>query len=95
MVMEHKPFLLLLIVLFLVLSSVFSSASVPTSRSLKSFEGGPSLHDQGEMDMKTGGELINVEEGLTEEEGGMDLDDPDYPGTGANNHHDPKSPGRS
>ena len=47
------------------------------------------------MDMKTGGELANVKEALTEEEGRMDLEDTDYPGTGANNHHDPKSPGGS
>nr|DAD47066.1 TPA_asm: hypothetical protein HUJ06_017003 [Nelumbo nucifera] len=25
----------------------------------------------------------------------MDIESNDYPGTGANNHHDPKTPGRS
>lgn len=31
-----------------------------------------------------------VVEGLVE--GRMDLESTDYPGTGANNHHDPKTP---
>lgn len=28
-------------------------------------------------------------------EGRMDMENNDYPGTGANNHHDPKTPGRA
>lgn len=38
------------------------------------------------------GELLVVEEFAVE--GRMDLESTDYPGTGANNRHDPRSPGR-
>ncbi|KAA8518348.1 hypothetical protein F0562_015769 [Nyssa sinensis] len=90
--MEHKAFLRLL-VLFLFLSFVLSTAAVPTSRSLKSIEEDPTAQDflaQGVMDMKTDGELLERQF----IEGRMDLESNDYPGTGANNHHDPKTPGR-
>lgn len=40
------------------------------------------------------GDTFEVGEGLVAE-GRMDMEEStDYPGTGANNHHDPKSPGR-
>ncbi|KAG6751962.1 hypothetical protein POTOM_044177 [Populus tomentosa] len=43
--------------------------------------------------ISTGGEmLIDAGEGYIE--GRMDLESTDYPGTGANNHHDPKTPGK-
>ena len=39
------------------------------------------------------GELSNVEEFSMQ--GRMDLENNDYPGTGANKNHDPKAPGRA
>ncbi|KAI8562688.1 hypothetical protein RHMOL_Rhmol03G0054100 [Rhododendron molle] len=90
--MEHRAVLKLL-VLFLGFSFVLSSAAVPTSRSLKSFRDDPSVQDllaEGEMDMRIDGELSEVFV-----EGRMDLEshtESDYPGTGANRNHDPKSP---
>lgn len=39
-------------------------------------------------------ELFEMGEG-TFSERRMDIESTDYPGTGANNHHDPKSPGRA
>lgn len=38
-------------------------------------------------------ETFEVGEGVIE--GRMDLQRTDYPGTGANNHHDPGTPGRA
>lgn len=38
-------------------------------------------------------ELLEFEQGYIE--GRMDIESNDYPGTGANNHHDPKTPGRA
>ncbi|PSS01686.1 Protein Rev like [Actinidia chinensis var. chinensis] len=94
--MEHKGWLPLL-VLFLGFSFVLSSVAVPTSRSLKSFLDDPLVQDllapDGEMDMGMDGELSNVEEFSMQ--GRMDLENNDYPGTGANNHHDPNAPGRA
>ncbi|KAL7225726.1 hypothetical protein ACSBR1_020980 [Camellia fascicularis] len=94
--MEHKAFLPVLLMLFLGFSLVFSSAAVPTSRSLKSFKGDPSIHDllaQGEIEMGSKGEISDVEQVFIE--GRMVIANTDYPGTGANNHHDPpKPPGR-
>ncbi|KAA8516934.1 hypothetical protein F0562_017248 [Nyssa sinensis] len=81
--MGHKSWLRLLL-LFLGFSFVLSSAS----GSLKAIEEDPSaqyLLAQGTMDMKTDRELLG---------GFIDVEDTDYPGTGANNHHDPKTPGR-
>ncbi|KAK9289827.1 hypothetical protein L1049_007987 [Liquidambar formosana] len=91
--MEQKSFLRLLI-LFLVVSYVFSAA-VCTTRNLKSINEVSSVQDslaQGEVDMRNDGEVLEVEQGYME--GRMDLESTDYPGTGANNHHDPKTPGR-
>ncbi|XAR69548.1 hypothetical protein NMG60_11001179 [Bertholletia excelsa] len=94
--MDRKAFLPLLLFLFLGFSFIISSAAVPTSRRLKSLNDAPSVQDllaQGEMDhMRKDGELAEAEELMIE--GRMDLQSNDYPGTGANNHHDPKSPGR-
>ncbi|KAJ4721347.1 putative Transmembrane protein [Melia azedarach] len=38
-------------------------------------------------------ELLGVDQAYIE--GRMDMESTDYPGTGANNHHDPKTPGRA
>ncbi|KAH7855842.1 hypothetical protein Vadar_029589 [Vaccinium darrowii] len=89
--MEHHKGILKLLVLFLGFSFVLSSAAVPASRSLKSFKDDPAVQDllaQGEMDMRIDGELS---EGYME--GRMVMESTDYPGTGANDHHDPKTPG--
>lgn len=51
---------------------------------------------QSEMQLEDGGDELFGNGG--EErfiEGRMDLENNDYPGTGANNHHDPKTPGRA
>ncbi|CAB4316381.1 unnamed protein product [Prunus armeniaca] len=39
--------------------------------------------------------LFDVGEGEGFIEGRMDMERTDYPGTGANNHHDPRTPGRA
>lgn len=39
--------------------------------------------------------LVDVGEGEGFIEGRMDMESTDYPGTGANNHHDPRTPGRA
>ncbi|CAK9156226.1 unnamed protein product [Ilex paraguariensis] len=89
--MEPKAFLRLLL-MFLGFSFVLSS-SVPSSRTLKSIKDEQFLQDfQGIMGMRGDGKAWEMEEGF--KEGRMDIESQDYPGTGANNHHDPKPPGR-
>ncbi|KAJ6693893.1 hypothetical protein OIU85_004660 [Salix viminalis] len=92
--MVHKASLVLLI---LALSSVLSSVAVPATRSLKSNEEIPSevqeLLPQDAVILTNGEMLIDVGKGYVE--GRMDLESTDYPGTGANNHHDPKTPGKA
>jgi hypothetical protein len=56
----------------------------------------PSIQDllaQDKVDMREIEETFEVGEGVIE--GRMDLERTDYPGTGANNHHDPGTPGRA
>ncbi|CAL1369779.1 unnamed protein product [Linum trigynum] len=89
----------LLLFIFLALSFVKSSIAVPTTRSLMiNLAGNPSpsvlqhgLPSQGATVMK----LSDDEEDVVITEGRMVVESLDYPGTGANNHHDPKTPGRS
>ncbi|KAJ6763237.1 PROTEIN putative-RELATED [Salix purpurea] len=92
--MVHKASLVLLI---LALSSVLSSVAVPATRSLKSNEEIPSevqeLLPQDAVILTNGEMLIDVGKGYIE--GRMDFESTDYPGTGANNHHDPKTPGKA
>ncbi|KAL8132236.1 hypothetical protein AgCh_007933 [Apium graveolens] len=77
----------LLLVMFLCLSSLLCSFSaVPTSRVLKSDEDTLALQDLQAQEVTEGGEMLVVE-------GRMDFESADYPGTGANNRHDPKTPG--
>ncbi|XP_052172365.1 uncharacterized protein LOC127788280 isoform X2 [Diospyros lotus] len=91
--MEQKGgFLLRLLVMFLVFSTVLSSAksrrlhgSFMNDSSAPDHLITPQLTKQGEMEME-----MEMGEG---EEGRMVIENRDYPGTGANNHHDPKSPG--
>ncbi|KAJ4841133.1 hypothetical protein Tsubulata_007652 [Turnera subulata] len=89
-----------LLVLFLAFSCVLSSLAVPTTRSLKlSSEENPSsqvqdVMSQDVMELSLGEEILDdATEGYIE--GRMDLESTDYPGTGANNHHDPRTPGRA
>ncbi|WOH06281.1 hypothetical protein DCAR_0625706 [Daucus carota subsp. sativus] len=89
-----RQLLLLLLAFSLLLST---TAAVPTSRSLKSIKDTSALqglHDENWLVqvMANNGELLVVEEIAME--GRMDLENTDYPGTGANNRHDPRSPGR-
>uniref|UniRef100_A0A2P2KYL1 Uncharacterized protein MANES_09G136400 n=1 Tax=Rhizophora mucronata TaxID=61149 RepID=A0A2P2KYL1_RHIMU len=94
--MVHKG-LLGLVMLFLVCSHVLSSVAVPATRSLLSNEENPSSAQdflvQDAPDLNDGDELTDVGEGISE--GRMDMESTDYPGTGANNHHDPRTPGRA
>ncbi|KAL9341963.1 hypothetical protein Peur_065288 [Populus x canadensis] len=86
-----------LLALLLALSFVLSSVAVPATRSLKSNEEIPSeVQDLLPQDavISTDGEmLIDAGEGYIERR--MDFESTDYPGTGANNHHDPKTPGKA
>ncbi|WOG98197.1 hypothetical protein DCAR_0417538 [Daucus carota subsp. sativus] len=76
----------LLLVMFLCLSSlVCSTSAVPTSRVLKSFKAIPALQDFQTQEA--------IEKEMLVVEGRMDFESADYPGTGANNRHDPKTPG--
>ncbi|KAK3446456.1 uncharacterized protein LOC104443364 isoform X2 [Eucalyptus grandis] len=92
----HKPIIAMrLLVLFLGFSCLLSSLAVPSTRSLKSSSeeddgelSVPNLLAQDEiMGMSGGGEMVFMERR-------MEMESNDYPGTGANNHHDPKTPGR-
>lgn len=48
---------------------------------------------QGAVEFRNGEEMFDtVEEFMVKER--INLETEDYPGTGANNHHDPKTPGR-
>ncbi|KAJ0013705.1 hypothetical protein Pint_20733 [Pistacia integerrima] len=98
--MELRAFLRLL-VLFLGFSYVLSSTLVTATRSLKSnYENAFSVQDllpQDAMDLSESSEQVMF--GMEQQEGDeverrMDFESTDYPGTGANNHHDPKTPGR-
>ncbi|GMN53986.1 hypothetical protein TIFTF001_023118 [Ficus carica] len=85
----RKTFLTLFL-LFLGFSRLLSSAAVPTTRSLWSVEEYSSL---GVLQKQSSLEMFGKEE---EEKKRMDLENTlDYPGTGANKNHDPKTPGTS
>ncbi|KAG6596972.1 hypothetical protein SDJN02_09627 [Cucurbita argyrosperma subsp. argyrosperma] len=94
--MGHKPLLpLTFLLLFLAFAFLISSTAVPTTRVLQSNFDDPSAQPsvfQDWRDLEISGEdsLEFVDERLSE--GRVVLENNDYPGTGANNHHDPKSP---
>ncbi|XP_057950025.1 uncharacterized protein LOC131145015 [Malania oleifera] len=95
--MEHKATLRLLL-LFMALSFILiSSAAVPTTRSLNSNIENPSVQDswaQGTaVDLRGKEKWAEVEGGYAERR--MEVETTDYPGAGANNHHDPRTPGRN
>ncbi|CAN1171977.1 hypothetical protein LINPERPRIM_LOCUS31036 [Linum perenne] len=87
----------LLLFIFLTLSFVKSSVHVPTTRSLKSNPGirRSSYVDQDEFIMSEGGGKMSEDEEkmMISVEGRMEIERMDYPGTGANSHHDPRNPG--
>ncbi|KAG8478838.1 hypothetical protein CXB51_028782 [Gossypium anomalum] len=95
--MEKKGFVRLML-LFLGFSYLLlSCAAVPTTRSLKSNKELPSsvqdLLAQGVMELSYGEEVITEGDGFNRER--MLMESTDYPGTGANKNHDPKTPGRA
>ncbi|XP_028766833.1 uncharacterized protein LOC114724615 [Neltuma alba] len=96
MVHKSPPQLLIILLGF---SLVISSVAVPASRSLLS--NGEEFSRlstqatplQGLVDLRTGEETTETGEDQVIV-GRMDLESTDYPGTGANNRHDPRTPGR-
>ncbi|MBA0590805.1 hypothetical protein Gotri_019163 [Gossypium trilobum] len=95
--MEKKGFVRLML-LFLGFSYLLlSCAAVPTTRSLKSNKELPSsvqdLLAQDVMELSDGEEVITEGDGFNGER--MLMESTDYPGTGANKNHDPKTPGRA
>ncbi|XP_057762770.1 uncharacterized protein LOC130982718 isoform X1 [Arachis stenosperma] len=94
--MIHKE----LFITLLLFSYVLSSSAVPTTRSLsptsekssiqtslEEFQGTPKSRN-------SESEMFDLAQEFMTVEGRMDLESNDYPGTGANRNHDPKTPGR-
>ncbi|GMI65023.1 hypothetical protein like AT3G47510 [Hibiscus trionum] len=95
--METKAFVRLML-LFLGFSFLLlSSTAVPTTRSLKSNKELPSsvqdLPAQDVMKLSDAEELSGEADAFNGER--LLLESTDYPGTGANKNHDPKTPGRA
>ncbi|KAL5767786.1 hypothetical protein ACOSP7_014381 [Xanthoceras sorbifolium] len=96
--MENKACLRLLL-LFLGFSYLLlSSTAVSATRNLRSNNEVPSpvqelLAQDAILEVSDSEELFGMSEN-DDIERRMDLENTDYPGTGANNHHDPKTPGR-
>ncbi|TKY62833.1 hypothetical protein E2542_SST12693 [Spatholobus suberectus] len=85
-----------LLIIFLVFAFVLSSAAVQTPRRLlpnkEKLLSTQTTSDKGAQEFRNGEEMFDmVEEFMVE--GRIDLESNDYPGTGANNRHDPKPPG--
>ncbi|CAN6587005.1 unnamed protein product [Malus baccata var. baccata] len=94
--MLQNPSLRLLLVLSLVFSYDLSSSAVPATRSLGSEEKDLSVQESlGLVDVGRGDEVFDAGEGESFIEGRMAIESEDYPGTGANNHHDPRTPGKA
>ncbi|BFG37594.1 uncharacterized protein Pyn_13058 [Prunus yedoensis var. nudiflora] len=90
--MLQNPFLRFLLLLLLLFSFLLSLTAVPTTRSLRSDDEYLTVQESlGAGDLG----LVDVGEGEGFIEGRMDMESTDYPGTGANNHHDPRTPGRA
>ncbi|KAH6809352.1 hypothetical protein C2S51_027135 [Perilla frutescens var. frutescens] len=80
MKMREKATIFLFTLLFASFSSLPSTTAVPSSRSLKS------VTDEYPSNQHLYHEIFQVKKGR------MDVELTDYSGTGANNHHDPRSP---
>ncbi|KAK7336324.1 hypothetical protein VNO77_16861 [Canavalia gladiata] len=94
--MKFKSPLQFLIIL-LIFSFVLSCSHVQTTRSLLPNREKISTQTtsiEGAENYKNGEEMFDMVEELMVE-GRIDLESNDYPGTGANNRHDPKTPGRA
>ncbi|XWS64922.1 hypothetical protein CRYUN_Cryun05aG0045800 [Craigia yunnanensis] len=96
--METKAFVRLML-LFLGFSYLlFSGAAVPTTRSLKSDKellassSAQDLLAQDVIKLSEAEELFGEGDQFNEER--ILMESTDYPGTGANKNHDPKTPGR-
>ncbi|XP_016200854.1 uncharacterized protein LOC107642038 [Arachis ipaensis] len=101
--MIHKAPLLQLFITLLLLSYVLSSSAVPTTRSLSPTSEKSSIQTSLEEFQVQGttpesrnseSEMFDLAQEFMTVEGRMDLESNDYPGTGANRNHDPKTPGR-
>ncbi|KAK7290690.1 hypothetical protein RIF29_05287 [Crotalaria pallida] len=95
--MLHKAPLQLLIIILLIISFVLSSSANSSRRSLlqkkdKSTSQATPVEDVSEL--KNGEKMFDISEEFMVE-GRMDFERNDYPGAGANNRHDPKTPGRA
>ncbi|KAK3165776.1 hypothetical protein QOZ80_1AG0037540 [Eleusine coracana subsp. coracana] len=98
MMMEHaskrKPLLAILVIACLLLPLV---SSAPLSRSLSLRKNQPSGNNALELEVHAQGVLVGADQGEPnhgEVVARMDIEVNDYPGSGANNRHEPRSPGR-
>ncbi|PON92625.1 hypothetical protein TorRG33x02_114850 [Trema orientale] len=97
-----------LLTLLLLLLFLGFSYAIPTTRSFWQYSSSLAVHNkvavkQNWLDLRNGKEVFGEEENENENEdenegiliqGRMDLESTmDYPGTGANKNHDPKTPG--
>ncbi|BAT84999.1 uncharacterized protein LOC124825824 [Vigna umbellata] len=91
--MNPKSPMQLLLILLLALSFVMSSAAVQTRRFLPNKENlsAQISSDKGVEELRSGEDLFDLAEEFMERR--IDFENNDYPGTGANNRHDPKTPG--
>ncbi|KAL2320533.1 hypothetical protein Fmac_029502 [Flemingia macrophylla] len=89
--MKSKSPLYQLLITLLLFLFLLSSAALQTPRRLLSNTEKPSTQTTSEHEGAE--EFRNGEEMFGMVEGRMDLESEDYPGTGANNRHDPKTPG--
>ncbi|KAG9458524.1 hypothetical protein H6P81_003032 [Aristolochia fimbriata] len=88
--MEHRQLLALLII-FMGFSHLVSVRAVPASRSFVLLGNRDPLGEI--LDQMSTEEAMLLEEDFVR--GRMDIESTDYPGSGANNRHDPKTPGRN
>ncbi|KAF5804328.1 hypothetical protein HanRHA438_Chr05g0205451 [Helianthus annuus] len=78
-------------ILLLILGFIFSS-STDASRDSQWMVSLPEIHFQNKIDPTNDKENMGYVESTTRR---LDLENMDYGGTGANDRHDPKSPGRA
>ncbi|XP_068657819.1 uncharacterized protein [Aristolochia californica] len=87
--MEQRR-LLALLIMFMGFSHLISVRAVPISRGFVSENQDPSVEILEQMNDE---EVMPLEEDFVH--GRMEIESTDYPGSGANNRHDPKTPGRN